>query len=56
MYFQEPPPGAPEGEAPLPVLLATWLLLGASLFFGVFTDGSAGVAERAAGQLLGVSP
>ncbi len=56
MYFQEPPPGAPEGEAPLPVLLATWLLLGASLFFGVFTDGSAAVAERAAGQLLGVSP
>ena len=56
MYFQEPPPGAPEGEAPLPLLLATWLLLGASVFFGVFTDGSAAVAERAAGQLLGVSP
>ena len=55
MYFQEPPEGAPDGEAPLPLLLATWLLIGASVFFGIFTDGSAGVAERAARQLLGIA-
>ena len=55
-YFQEAPAGAPEGEAPLRLQLPAWLLIGASLYFGVFTQWSAGVAQIAARQLLGAGP
>ena len=41
-------------EAPLGMLIPTCILIGATLFFGLFTDLSAGVAERAAEILLGV--
>ncbi len=56
MYFEEAPAGAPSGEAPAHVLLPTWILMLASVYFGFFTDLSVGVAMQAAYELLGVSP
>ena len=43
-------------EAPLSMLLPTWVLLGATLVFGVYTDLPVGVARRAAEMLLEVGP
>ena len=40
-------------EAPLSILLPTWLLVAANYYFGVETSLSAGVAARAAAMLLG---
>jgi multicomponent Na+:H+ antiporter subunit D len=53
-YFQPPPAGRPKPkEAPLIMLVTTWILIGGTLFFGVFTSFSAGLARRAAEFLLG---
>jgi multicomponent Na+:H+ antiporter subunit D len=53
-YFQAPPEGAAEvAEAPLSVLLPTWILIGATVVFGVFTSLSVGVASAAARMLIG---
>ena len=41
-------------EAPASLLVPTWFLIGATLFFGVFTSLSVGVADAAARMLLGV--
>ena len=54
MYFRSPPPGSEAREAPPSLLVPTWILIGASIYFGLFTDWSAGVARAAAAQLLGV--
>jgi len=43
-------------EAPASLLLTTWLLIGANLYFGVDTALTVGVAESAAHQLLGIQP
>ena len=43
-------------EAPIAMLIPTYGLIGASLFFGVWTEWSAGVAEKAAHLLLGSGP
>jgi multicomponent Na+:H+ antiporter subunit D len=49
---------APEGEAaaaeeaPTVMLLATWLLIGATLYLGLFGSGPVGFARRAAEMLL----
>ncbi len=43
-------------EAPLAMLLPVWLLALASLWFGISTDHSAGIARLAAQQLLGTAP
>lgn len=40
-------------EAPLSLLLPTWALIGATVFFGLTTQWTAGVASQAAKQLLG---
>lgn len=40
-------------EAPLSLLVPTCILVGATLFFGIFTSFSAGIAERAAALLIG---
>ena len=53
-YFNLPDRPAERCEAPLLMLLGTWALIGASLFFGIFTDWSVGIARRAAVALLGV--
>jgi multicomponent Na+:H+ antiporter subunit D len=61
-YFQEPPqgspgePGAPGAEAPLSMLVPAWVLLGATLVFGVYTSLPVGVAGQAAKILLRGEP
>ncbi|MFH1568782.1 MAG: monovalent cation/H+ antiporter subunit D family protein [Gemmatimonadota bacterium] len=53
-YFHAPPAGA-EGreEAPLSLLVPVWILVAASLFFGVFTSLTVGMARRGAELLAG---
>ncbi len=54
-YFRQPPEEAPDvGEAPASLLVPTWVLVGATVFFGIFTSLSVGVASAAARMLLGV--
>jgi len=54
-YFRPPPPGAATTrEAPWQMLIPTWILLAASLYFGIHTDITVGVAERGAEMLLGL--
>lgn len=56
-YFQPVPnDGKTVTEAPLSLLLPTWLLIFASIFFGLNTSLTTGAAEMAAKQLMGVSP
>jgi len=55
-YFQDPPAGSTASEAPAGLLIPAWVLIGASLYFGVFTDWTGGVAETAARQLLAGTP
>jgi multicomponent Na+:H+ antiporter subunit D len=43
-------------EAPLSLLVPTWLLVAANLWFGIDTRFSAGLAARAAEWLLGATP
>ena len=43
-------------EAPLSLLIPTWLLVLANIYFGIDTSLTIGVAETTAQQLLGVSP
>jgi multicomponent Na+:H+ antiporter subunit D len=58
-YFRPAPDGdaAAAGgeiaEAPLSMLIPTWILIGASIYFGIHTSLTLGVAERAARLLLG---
>ena len=53
-YFRPPPPDAePVREAPWAMQLSTWALIAGSLYFGLHTDLTVGVAERAAALLLG---
>lgn len=47
--------GGPE-RAPLSMLVPTWILIGGSVVFGVWTSWSAGTAELAAAALLGGAP
>ena len=54
-YFKQAPDEAPEvEEAPFSLLAPTWVLIGATIFFGIFTSLSVGVASAAARMLLGV--
>ncbi len=57
-YFQDPPAGAEEvKEAPWSLLLPAWVLVGATIYFGIFTQVTVGVAGRAARLLVeGVAP
>ncbi len=56
-YFRPAPEDAPEvSEAPWGILAPAWLLVGATVVFGVFTQLSVGVASRAAAMLLGGAP
>lgn len=53
-YFQTAADDAPAvKEAPFSMLLPTWLLIGATLVFGVWTSLSVGVASSAARMLIG---
>jgi multicomponent Na+:H+ antiporter subunit D len=56
-YLNEPPVGAARaGEAPLPMLAASWVLVGACLWFGFDTSFTVEGARRAALLLLGGAP
>jgi multicomponent Na+:H+ antiporter subunit D len=53
-YFQEAPEGAPEPkEAPAMMQVATWALVAATIYFGISTTMTVGVARKAAEALIG---
>ncbi len=56
-YFQ-PPDSAQEDlkEAPITILLPTWLLVLANIYFGIDTQFTVGVSELAVSRLFGVAP
>ena len=41
-------------EAPISMLLPTWILIAANIYFGIFTDINIGISEIAAGWLKGL--
>ena len=54
-YLKPAPENAPAIEdAPPAMLIPTWVLIGASVYYGINTDLTVGVAKQAAQQLLGV--
>jgi multicomponent Na+:H+ antiporter subunit D len=54
-YFRHPPDDAPDiDEAPASLLMPIWVLAGGTVFFGIFTSLSVGLASAAARMLLGV--
>ena len=53
MYFQPAAEGVERAEAPLGLLVPTWILILASIWFGIDTRLSAGAALEAAKTLLG---
>jgi multicomponent Na+:H+ antiporter subunit D len=55
-YFSEVGPGAGIREAPLGLLIPTWVLVLANLYFGTDASLTAGVATRAAEVLIGGLP
>ena len=56
-YFREPSEKAVKAsEAPLSMLIPTWILILANLYFGVDTSLTVGVAEQAARSLMGLAP
>lgn len=55
-YFRTAPRGRVVQEAPLALLIPTWVLALANLYFGIATSLNAGVARQAAQSLLGVEP
>ena len=48
--------GSAVQEAPLSLLLPTWVLIVANLYFGIHTRLSVGIASKAAAVLIGQSP
>lgn len=55
-YFRPAPADAPAGEAPLLMLIPTWALVAANIWFGLDTRLSVGIASRAAESLMGGGP
>jgi multicomponent Na+:H+ antiporter subunit D len=52
-FFQPPPRGAAQyREAPLSMLIPTWILISANIYFGIDAERTASVAQRAAEWLL----
>lgn len=57
LFFAAPSPRAAAArEAPLSMLIPTYLVIGAALFFGCWTTFSVGIASEAATMLLGATP
>ena len=52
-YLRPPPEKLSVTEAPLSLLLPTWLLAGANVYFGIDTQFSVGMARQAAALLTG---
>ncbi len=55
-YFRPCPQGAAVAEAPYTMLVPTWIMAGACLYFGVNSTATLGLAKGAAQALLGVAP
>jgi len=55
-YLKEPPAGREVREAPLSMLIPTWALVLANIWFGIDADFTVTVARTAAMGLLGVAP
>jgi multicomponent Na+:H+ antiporter subunit D len=56
-YFRPIPRDAPSvSEAPISMLIPTWILIGASLYFGIETSLSVGTANQAALFIMERSP
>ena len=58
-YFRDPEPGSIQSharEAPAMMLVPVWLLIAANVYFGINTELTVDVAERAAASLLGAFP
>jgi multicomponent Na+:H+ antiporter subunit D len=55
-YLREPPAGRTVREAPLSLLVPTWILVLANVWFGVDAELTVSVARTAAMGLLGVAP
>ena len=55
IYFAEPEAEIEHKEAPLRLLVPTWVLAGATIYFGLFSSFSVDVAEKAAAQLFGAA-
>ena len=55
-YLQPLPEGREVAEAPWSMLIPTWILIGASIYFGIDTSLSVTVSETAARLLLGAAP
>ncbi|WP_420405093.1 monovalent cation/H+ antiporter subunit D family protein [Nisaea sp.] len=53
-YLKDPAPGRTVSEAPLSMLIPTWVLVGANVYFGVDADFTVAVARAAAEGLVGV--
>lgn len=53
-YLQKPAEGTPRCEAPLSMLIPTWILIWGTVYFGLDTTLTAKVAETAAAQLMGM--
>ena len=54
-YLRSPPEKLSVTEAPLSLLLPTWLLAGANVYFGIDTHFSVGMARQAAALLTGAN-
>ena len=55
-WFREPPDDAEIKDVPLSLLVPTWVLIGGTVFFGLKTSLTVGVASQAAALLLGGTP
>jgi multicomponent Na+:H+ antiporter subunit D len=55
-YLDEPAIGATAGEAPAGLLIPTWVMIGANIYFGIDAGLTTEVAEQAAHVLLGSTP
>ncbi len=53
-YFASPEAEIEKKEAPLRLLIPTWILVGASIYFGIFSGFAVEVAELAAAQIFTV--
>ena len=53
VYFAEPDGEIEKRDAPLRLLVPTWVLAGATLYFGIYSGFAVEVANRAAAQLFG---
>ncbi|WP_373085333.1 monovalent cation/H+ antiporter subunit D family protein [Sneathiella sp.] len=54
-YFRDPPPGSVTKEAPLSLLVPTWIFIFGSFYFGIDTTINVGFAKAAAAFLVGGS-